>query len=218
MRSCGSGINLSKLPYHGGLSSDILQVIKKIKEETPLSSITVIGYSLGGNITLKLAAELENNFDLVDTIIAVCPPVDLAETAVIMAQPINHFYNRYYMHNLGRMTRQWTEGKPFASIYEFDEMVTAPKWGFESPDIYYKESSSCFKLDQIKHPCHILLAKDDPFINPDTCINAKKSDAIKIWLSEHGGHMGFFGWADEEHGYYWLDMLLMNWINNKFLT
>lgn len=217
MRNCGSGKNFAKMPYHGGLSSDILQVVRTLKNESPSSLVTTIGYSLGGNIALKLAGELgEMNSDLVHSTIAICPPIDLAETAEIMAQPINNLYNRYYMYHLDKLTKQWTEGRPFSSIYEFDELVTAPKWGFANPTDYYKSSSSRYVLEKIQHPCHILLAEDDPFINHHTCLASARSDAIKIWVSKHGGHMGFFGWADKEYGYYWLDKLLLNWISEKF--
>lgn len=215
MRSCGSGKAFARLPYHGGLSSDIHKVMKALKDEAPISPIIIIGYSLGGNIALKLAAELgECHSDLVSATIAVCPPVDLAETAKIMAQPMNHLYNRYYMHHLGKLTKEWTQGKPFSTIYEFDKIVTAPKWGFESPFAYYRASSSCYQLSKIQHPCHILFAADDPFINFRTCVNSERSASVKLWLSQYGGHMGFFGWAGKEHRYYWLDKLLLNWISN----
>lgn len=216
MRCCGSGNKLAKLPYHGGLSSDILQVLQVLKQEDPLSPITLVGYSLGGNIALKLAGELgENNLDLLDLTIAVCPPIDLAETATIMARPANNLYNRYYMYNLDRLTRVWTKGRPFTTIYEFDEMVTAPKWGFKSPQEYYQASSSRYKLGHIHHACHILFAEDDPFINHSTCLNSARSDAVKVWVSKHGGHMGFFGWAGKEHSYFWLDKLLLDWVSEK---
>lgn len=216
MRSCGSGTKLAKLPYHGGLSSDVLQVIQELKIDNSSSPITLIGFSLGGNIALKLAGELgENGMSLLDMTIAICPPVDLAMTAKIMARPINHLYNRYYMYNLDRLTKQWTCGRPFRSIYEFDEMVTAPTWGFKNPHEYYIASSSRHKLAHIQHRCHIIFAQDDPFIDYTICLNSKRSNSINVWLSKYGGHMGFFGWADKEHGYFWLDRLLLSWVSNK---
>lgn len=133
-----------------------------------------------------------------------------------MGHPSNRLYNRYYIHHVNKLTKKWTEGRPFSTIYEYDAMVTAPRWGFESPSDYYKNSSSCYKLDQIKHPCNILFAADDPFINHENCVNFKRSSAVNIWISPHGGHMGFFGWSGKEHGYYWLDKLLLNWISEKF--
>lgn len=217
MRCCGSGRRFAKLPYHGGLTSDVITVLKTLKNETPKSPLFLIGYSLGGNIALKLSGELgQENQDLLRMTIAICPPVDLAETAKIMAEPANLLYNRYYMHHLDKLTKKWTGGRSFSNIYEYDEIVTAPKWGFENPQKYYEQSSSRHRLCDIRNPCHILLAEDDPFINPRTCLNSKRSSDVNIWLSKHGGHMGFFGWVDKEHGYYWLDKLLLNWINEKF--
>jgi uncharacterized protein len=217
MRSCGSGRGLAKLPYHGGLSADVHHVVEALKQEHPASPMTIVGYSLGGNIALKLASELgEKGSDLVATTIAICPPVNLAETAEIMAKPINHLYNRYYMYHLAKFTKDWTDGKSFSTIYEFDQIVTAPRWGFESPHEYYIDSSSCYKLGKIQHPCHILLAADDPFINFRSCTESKRSASVKIWLSEYGGHMGFFGRSDKEHGYFWLDKLLLQWVSGQF--
>lgn len=216
MRSCGSGRGLAKLPYHGGLSSDVLQVVKVLKQGHPDSPITLVGYSLGGNIALKLASELgEAGSSIVEQTIAVCPPVNLAETAEIMARPVNHLYNRYYMHHLANFTKEWTQGQSFSTIYEFDQIVTAPQWGFSSPAAYYQDSSSCNRLTKIKHPCHILLAADDPFINFRSCTESARSASVKVWLSDHGGHMGFFGWPDKEHGYYWLDKLLLQWVSER---
>lgn len=211
MRSCGSGKDFANLPYHGGLSSDIYQVVCALKNDAPQSPITTIGYSLGGNIALKLAAELGDS-DLVESTFAICPPIDLAETGRMMAHPMNALYNRYYMHHVDKLTRKWTAGKPFSNIYEYDEIVTAPCWGFKDPQEYYKNSSSYDKLEQIKHRCNILFAADDPFINHETGIRSKRSSSVNVWLSQHGGHMGFFGWANKEHGYYWLDNLLFQWI------
>lgn len=216
MRNCGSGHKLAKLPYHGGLTSDVLKTIQVLKTETPDSPITLIGFSLGGNIALKLAGELgENELNLIAMTIAICPPVDLAETAKIMARPINHLYNRYYMYNLDRLTKQWTNGRPFSTIYEFDEIVTAPQWGFKNPQEYYQASSSCSKLAYIQHPCHILFAQDDPFIDYKVCLQSEQSKCINIWLSKYGGHMGFCGWAGKEHGYFWLDKVLLSLVSNK---
>lgn len=212
MRNCGTGNKLAKLPYHGGLSSDVLQVLRMLKADTPSSPIILIGFSLGGNIALKLAGELgESEEHLLDRVIAICPPIDLAKTAEIMARPTNHVYNRYYMYHLDRLTKRWTNGRVFNSIYEFDEIVTVPIWGFENPNEYYKASSSRYKLSQIKQPCHILFAEDDPFIDHKVCLSSKQSDTVNVWVSKYGGHMGFFGWADKEHGYFWLDKLLLDW-------
>jgi len=213
MRCCGSGSELAKIPYHGGLSGDILAVLNKLKEETPDSAIILVGFSLGGNIALKLSAELGlSNNKLIETTIAICPSIDLAETAEILSQPANHIYNRYYMRQLEAIVNKNKSNYSFATIYEFDRIITAPNWGFKSPEEYYRQSSSRYLLSHIQTPCHILLAIDDPFINHLSCLNVPRSSSVKVWLSEYGGHVGFFGWADSEHRYYWLDSILIKWI------
>ncbi|MEI8365756.1 MAG: alpha/beta fold hydrolase [Parachlamydiaceae bacterium] len=213
MRCSGSGGGPVNIPYHGGLSNDILAVVHYLKKQTPHSPLFLVGFSLGGNIVLKLAAELgPAGPELIQTVIAICPPVDLAETAAIMSQPSNRLYNRYYMHQLEAITNTGKSARSFSTIYEFDSLVTVPNWGFSTPEEYYRQSSSRYMLSMIQVPCHILLSIDDPFINHLSCLNVPRSSSVNIWLSEHGGHVGFFGWVDEEHRYYWLDSLLLKWL------
>ena len=217
MRCCGSGKDLAKIPYHGGLSDDILIALKSLKTKSPLSPITLIGFSLGGNIALKLCGELGvNAAEIIETTIAICPPIDLAETADIMSQPQNLLYNFYYMRQLEGAIKDLIKGRSFSNIYEFDKEITAPNWGFSSPHDYYQQSSSLYFLEGIKIPCHILLTADDPFINYKTCLEAPHSSHVKLWMSENGGHMGFFGWADEMHRFYWIDSLILRWVEGNF--
>lgn len=215
LRTCGSGKDLASIPYHGGVSSDLFCVIEKVKSLATKSPITVLGFSLGGNIALKLAGELGKDArDLVEATFAVCPPVDLADTAKLMSKPTNHFYNMYYMRQLEKTTRKWTKGKPFSTIYEFDQIVTAPNWGFKNPEEYYQLSSSKSQLFKIKHPSKILFAKDDPFVDYKRATESKLSSNIDICVAPYGGHMGFFGWTEEGNKFYWMDSLLLKWIEN----
>ncbi|MEI8125512.1 MAG: hypothetical protein WCG42_07155, partial [Parachlamydiaceae bacterium] len=126
----------------------------------------------------------------------------------------NRLYNRYYMRQLEAISSQGKPARTFSTIYEFDQLVTTPNWGFSSPEDYYRQSSSRYMLSMIQVPTHILLAIDDPFINHLSCLNVPRSSSVKVSLTEHGGHIGFFGWADEQHRYYWLDSLLIKWINH----
>ena len=216
LRACGNGDGLAKRPYHGGVSNDIFEVIKLLKQLSPETPITLIGFSLGGNIVLKLAGELgEKAASYLETTIAVCAPVDLANTAAILSSPANLLYNRYFMYNIELQTQRWTQGKSFSTMYEFDKLVTAPLWGFDGPQDYYKKCSSLSVLPNIAHTCHLIYAADDPFIDYKVCLTARLPDCVHVWLSEHGGHMGFIGWTDEEHRYYWLDRALLDCINGE---
>lgn len=92
LRNCGPGKGLSKLPYNSGTSGDILHVVQYLKKTSPHSDITVIGFSLGGNIALKLAGELHKN-DLLEHVIAVCPPLDLDSCVGRIQSPENKFHH-----------------------------------------------------------------------------------------------------------------------------
>lgn len=214
LRGCGSGLGLSRRPYHGGASHDVLSVIRALKVETPLSPCVLIGFSLGGNIALKLAGELGSS-NLVHETIAICPPIDLAETADLLEHASNRFYQHYYLNKMRESGRQWFEKRSIRSIREFDDTVTAPQWDFRNAADYYNQCSSRFFLSRIKHPCHILFAQDDPFISYRTALETPLSELVKIWLSPKGGHMGFLGWAGRQHGCFWLDQLLLSWIDGR---
>jgi uncharacterized protein len=210
MRSTGSGRTLSQHPYHGGKSDDIWEILNVLKEQTPDSPIVLIGFSLGGNIALKLAGELgEKASSYLERTIAVCSPVDLSHAVDSLALPANRLYNLYYIYMLNRQGKRWTNGKSFSTVREFDSIVTAPQWGFNSVIDYYKKCSSLSVLPSIAHPCHMIFAVDDPFVDYSICLTVPLPPCVKVWLTKHGGHMGFFGWAGEEHKYFWLDSVLI---------
>ncbi len=217
MRGCGSGENLAQYPYHGGISGDILAVVNRVKKIYPLSPIVLIGFSLGGNIVLKLAGELgeEANSFLKKTI-AVCPSIDLAQSSALLGRPENRLYNLYFMRSLQRQGARWIGGRPFSNLYEFDSIVTAPYWGFEGAFDYYHQCSSRFWLQKIRHPCHLLFSADDPFIDYKASLGLPLPSCVKIYLTEYGGHLGFFGWSGANHYYFWMDNLLFNWIEEAF--
>lgn len=213
MRGCGSGDKMSQRPYHGGISEDIYQVLKIIHDESPKSPIILLGFSLGGNIVLKLIGDLgEKANELVHATIAICPPIDLAHTAELLSNPTNRLYNLYYMRQLERQASLWIKGEQFSNIREFDCLVTAPQWGFQGPADYYHQCSSRFVLPRIKNPCHILFSADDPFIDYRASFAAPLTDNVEIWVTNHGGHMGFLSWSGTEHYYFWLDNVILQWI------
>jgi len=213
MRGCGSGHQLASRPYHGGVSSDIQNVVETIKKKFPLSPIVLVGFSLGGNIVLKLAGELGAGANkLIESTIAVCPPVDLAQCSALLARPLNKLYNQYYMRHLEKQAERWINGRPFSNLYEFDCLITAPHWGFQGAFDYYQQCSSRFILPQIQHPCRILFSADDPFIDYRSCLELPLPIHVKVSVSPYGGHLGFLGWSGRQHFYFWMDNLLLKWI------
>lgn len=216
LRGCGSGSTLARLPYHGGSSGDVFSVLQVLKQKTPLSPIILLGYSLGGNIALKLSGELgEDGFSLVQCTIAVCTPIDLGETIVLMSKPSNRLYHRYYLDQLVNQAQRWTRGQEISSLYEFDNLVTAPTWGFKDAAEYYLKNSSMHHIPNIKNPCYMLFTADDPFVDYKQILKVSIPSWIRVYLCQQGGHMGFLGWAGKDHWYFWLDQLLLKWIEDS---
>jgi uncharacterized protein len=213
LRGIGPGSLLAKRPYHAGLSHDVLQAIRILKTQTPDSPFALIGFSLGGNIALKLAGELgENAHMLLETTIAVCPPIDLAQTQNQLLVRSNVLYHQYYVKWLNLLGRRWIGDRKIRSIRDYDDLVTAPHWGFKDALDYYRQNSSCHFLSRIRHSCHLIFAMDDPFIDYRTAVQHSPLSHSKIWLSKQGGHMGFLGWSGKEHGFFWLDRLLLKMV------
>lgn len=213
LRGCGSGKHLARLPYHGGVSHDVRRVIQEIKKQTPLSPLILIGFSLGGNIALKLAGESKPHQEsMADHTIAVCPPIDLTRTLQMISHSSNRLYHHYYLKQLRPVAKQWTPDKLMTSMYEFDNHVTAQAWGFKDANDYYQQASSCFHLPDMQSSCQILFAMDDPFIDYKSVLERPLSPSIKVSLSKYGGHMGFVGWSGHKHSYFWLDHILHKWI------
>jgi predicted alpha/beta-fold hydrolase len=212
LRNCGSGKGLSKLPYSAGTSDDILKVLIALKHQTPESEIFVIGFSLGGNIALKLAGELHKDFDnLVKAFFAICPPFDLEQTVLSIQQRKYHIYHRYYLKKILEQARPWITQK-IHSIYEFDDKITGPSWGFSGAKDYYQNCSSKNFLNKIHTTCHIICAEDDPFISLDTLEDVSLSKSVHLWTTKFGSHLGFLGRPEGSWKFQWLDHLLLNWI------
>lgn len=212
MRGASSDAKPAKRPYHGGLTGDILTVLKQLKKKMPFSPLILIGFSMGGNLALKLLAELGIH-SLLDLTIAICPPIDLASASSLISERGNRFYNRYYVKELQKQSQAWTLGRTFNTIYEYDSIVTAPQWGFRDAEDYYRQSSSLPVLSQIRRPCFLIFSEDDPFIDYNLITRASLSPQVEIWLSKKGGHMGFLGWTQDYRSIFWLNELLLKWVN-----
>lgn len=214
LRGSGPGVNMSLKPYNAGNSPDLKQALLKLKNETPDSPLMVIGFSLGGSIVLKLAAELGKDQQLVKKFFAVCPPIDLAHTVELMSKGINTLYHKYYVYYLSKQTKKWINGRQINSLLEYDEKITAPLWGYKDAQDYYNKCSSYQFIPGIPHSCHILFAGDDPIIDYKILSSENIPPNVSISVSSHGGHMGFIGY-DRREWVHWMDTLLLKWLKEE---
>ena len=217
MRSCGGTENLSKTNYHAGQTSDALFVLREIRKrfDTPLF---LVGYSLGGNVGLKLAGELGQDANgLLDGVCAVSTPMDLAACAVALGRPSNFIYaNRFVARLKDRIRRRHAQYPDVydlgpldgvKTIQQFDDAYTAKLFGFGTAANYFATQSSNQFLERIAIPALLIQAKDDPMIpfevygHPGIAGNPK----IRLIASDHGGHVGFIA---RNQPRFWVDPII----------
>jgi uncharacterized protein len=224
MRSCGGTEHISgRTLYHSGQTSDLLAVIHQIKRELrPGVPIFPIGFSLGGNVVLKLCGELgESAADLIAGAAAVSTPIDLAACVRQLDRPSNILYARRFVARLKDRVRAKTRLSPglfdltgldrVRNIYTFDDRFTAQAFGFGSADNYYATQSANQFLERIRVPTLIVQAKDDPLI-PFAVYNHPAfatNPCLHLLATEYGGHLGFISKTLPR---FWLDQVLVHWI------
>jgi predicted alpha/beta-fold hydrolase len=222
LRGCGSGVGLARQPYHSGRSADVLAVLANLRHDAPQSPVTAIGFSLGGNLLLKLAGELQTAAaTYLMQAIAVSPPADLAASVRIFSQPSNRIYEWRFIWLLKAAVAARQAHFPELpiislpkrlSIYEFDNLYTAPQCGFADADDYYARSSAAPLVPQITIPCRILFAADDPLIDTTTFDALTLPPNIQVHHTIRGGHLGFLGIPGQPGGYRWMDTQLLDWV------
>jgi len=222
LRGCGSGRGLARSPYHSGLSADVLAVVDSLGQATPLSPVTLVGFSRGGNLVLKLAGELSTAVPgHLQRVIAVCPPADLMASAGLLSQPGNRLYNRYFTRLLcAEVAYRQTRFPDLPrvtlpdrlTLYEFDEYYTAPQCGFRDALDYYRRCSAAPLVPRITLPCYILFAADDPWIDGCVFDDVVLPANVHILRAPHGGHLGFLGWPGGPGGYRAMGAQVLAWI------
>jgi hypothetical protein len=210
-RNCGGTEHLTSTIYHGGLSADLGAVVKELIEKDGLSRLLLVGFSLGGNLVLKLAGEYgENPPPEILGICAVSPSVDLSSSADMIVKRSNWIYHQDFVRRLKKRIR--TNHALYPNVYdisgleevhtlkEFDDRFTARAHNFAGADDYYYRSSSIRVIAQIRLPTLIIHAQDDPFIPFEPLLDPAVTNNPYILLlgPERGGHVAFL--ADKRNG------------------
>ena len=203
-RNCGGTEHLTETIYHGGLSADLAAVVKELLEKDHISKMILVGFSLGGNLVLKLAGEYGDNPPReILGVCAVSPSIDLSASADMILKRSNWLYHRDFVRRLKQRIR--TNHKLYPERYdvsaldevqtlrEFDDRYTSVAHGFADANDYYYRSSSLRVIDHIRIPTVIIHAEDDPFI-PITPLQypAVADNPYILLLAPHeGGHVAF---------------------------
>jgi predicted alpha/beta-fold hydrolase len=222
MRTCGGTERLCRTLYHAGLTSDLLAVLRQLRSEGRAPAF-LVGFSLGGNVVLKLAGEMgESARPLVRGVCAVSTPLDLAACARRIAQPANRLYERRFVRRMtarlcatGRYQKRNFRG--LRSVMDIDDRITAPSFGFGDAANYYRTQSAIRYLDGIRVPVLLIQAKDDTIVPFDIfAAGAVRANPwIEVMATEHGGHLGFIGRRPHR---FWADDAIMEWILGESAT
>lgn len=227
MRNCGGTEALSSTLYHSGLSGDVGAVMRYFTDLYGLTSISLIGYSMGGNLVLKLAGDLGRSAPRsLRSVIGVSPAIDLGPSADALHTPQNRVYELKFLRALVARYRRKVAIFPrvydparadqIRSIRDFDERITAFYSGFTGADDYYDRAASARVLDRIAVPALILNAADDPFIRllPESRKKIASNPRITFLESAHGGHCAFLAPPDPATNYdgYWAEHTLLRFV------
>jgi uncharacterized protein len=223
-RNCGGTEHLSAGLYHSGLTADPLFVLHELLKQDRLPRIAIAGYSLGGNLALKLAGELGPAAPAGLVAVAAVSPVMELDTCVrAIERRENRIYEWNFCRNLQARMRRKARAWPGRfdltglwrvwSIREFDERYTAPHHGFAGASDYYHRASAMRVIDRVAVPALILTAEDDPFVPPEPFRDPRvtANPHITTVITRHGGHCGF---VCEPNGYdgYWAERMVVDFI------
>ena len=210
-RGCSGEPNHKARSYHSGVTADAGEVFRKLREQFPDNPFHCAGYSLGGNVLLKWLAETGGPSGL-ERAVSISVPFDLAQCSAALGRGLTRLYGRYF---LGRLQQDLAAKKSkfgqngnraelalleelgplqgIASLWEFDDRVTAPLHGFADAADYYARCSSLPLLREIRTPTLLIQSADDPLVPaaslPDP---ARLPDNVRLELTGSGGHVGFF--------------------------
>ena len=208
MRNCGGPnyamARLTPTLYHSGLSDDVDAVMRFFLTRERLRSISLIGYSMGGNLVLKLAGELADAAPpQLHSVIGVSPAIDLGPSATALHRPENRVYEwkflrallRRFRHKVRLFPRVYDPNRAVGvrSLRDFDDRITALYSGFASAEDYYFRAAAARVIQRIAVPALILHSLDDPFvvITPETLAQIDANPHITLIQTAHGGHCAF---------------------------
>lgn len=222
MRNCGGSDALTPTLYHSGRSADVGAVVCHFTERFGLERVALVGYSMGGNLVLKLAGEWGRRAPLV-AVATVCPAIDLAAGSNALHEPRNRIYERHFLRALMQLFRKKVERfpevygshevGPVRSIRDFDQKIVAPYCGFRDADDYYFRAAAARVIDRVAVPSLILLAQDDPFIHffPETRARILANPHIDFIEPRHGGHCAFLG-RHSPSGVHWAEVTVVRYL------
>lgn len=201
-RSCAGETNRLRTSYHIGKSDDLDLIVRRVLNSSQYDELVLLGFSAGGNMTLKYAGEQGNGIPkAIQKVITFSVPLDLDAVANHFMRLSNRIYDKRFLRTLIAKVRDKAQThdidlSPIAKIRtmrDFDEYYSGPLHGFKDADDYYRQNASMYFLDNIRVPTWVINARNDPFL-PQACYNpalVEKAPFVTLEIPRQGGHCGF---------------------------
>ncbi|NTV46152.1 MAG: alpha/beta fold hydrolase [Chlorobiales bacterium] len=226
-RGCSGEPNRKEFFYHSGFTEDLHTVISHAIASGKYQEIALIGFSLGGNITLKYCGERGSAIPApVKKAVCISVPCDLYAAAMQLSNPTNYIYLSRFLRSLHQKIVQKKMIMPTApndvhfkeirTLKDYDDRYTAALHGFKDAEDYYSKCSSKQYLKNNAVPTLILNAKNDPFLAP-SCYpvnEANESNYVFLEMPESGGHLGFMSFT--KSGYYWSELRSVFFLSDPY--
>jgi uncharacterized protein len=225
-RNCGNTEHLAEGLFHSGLTADAAHVLHELTHVDGLRAIGVAGYSLGGNLALKLAGEYGAHAprSLV-AVAAVSPIVEIELCTRALERWENVLYQWNFVKDLKRRMRRkdrFFRGRfdlaplrTIRTVRAFDAAYTAPHFGFRTAEDYYHRASAMRVIERIRVPALIIASEDDPFVpaQPFHDPRVTGNPHIELRLCAHGGHCGFVGPRSADGDGYWAENQVVDFVD-----
>jgi predicted alpha/beta-fold hydrolase len=218
LRTCGNTEHLTPTLYHGGLIGDLRAVLQELIEKDNLSRIFMVGFSLGGNMSLMLAGEDAGRLPReLKGVCAISPTIDLKSCQDAIELRANWLYMQSFVRSMRKRVRRKRKFFPerydtngltrLRTIRDFDERYTIVEGGYSSVEEYYERASSIRVLSHIRTPALMIHAQDDPFVpfHPFRHPSIAENPCLIFLSPEHGGHVGFLGADVEGEDRFWVE-------------
>ena len=224
-RNCGGTEHLTPTLYHAGLTDDLRKIVTELIERDGLQKIFIAGFSLGGNVVIKLAGEYGKNAPpQIKGFIGVSPSLDLVSCAAAIEMRSNFLYHSRFIlslkNRMRRKARLFPERYDISklrgvwTIRKFDDVYTSRHAGFRDVEDYYERASAIRLIQNIAVPTLIIHAKDDPFI-PFVSFESRElqeNPNIVLLATEHGGHVGFLSNSKDAETRFWYEKKIVEFI------
>jgi predicted alpha/beta-fold hydrolase len=204
-RGCSGELNHAPRAYHSGDFEEIGWILARLRARSA-TPLRVVGVSLGGNALLRWAQEAGSSAAATaSAVAAVCSPIDLAASGAAIDRGFNWLvYSRMFLATMKpKALAKWQQHPGLfdrdklaaaRTLYEFDNVFTAPLHGFKDTPDYWARASAKPHLAALRIPALVLNARNDPFV-PAACLPAEQASAasrfVTLWQPAQGGHVGF---------------------------